>query len=714
MDAICINQENLDEKKDQIKLMSQIYKKPEHVIMWLGEHHQKLFDDTKQATADVDDQILGADDRNPPVEMSGVQHTSSNSPGITQRDSYRRESSPEGSAEAATRILQDYGTAENAQKVLNDALDQIRQVIYGAKPAVMTPTRHLSPELCNTFHKVVEDLDVYGQMELMLQERRVQSLVGTVPTLFDWTQLDQIPSFFEAPLSPEEWPILAAFYLIHELASGKHFHELPFFSRDEEIVYSSSQAWIKAASALRDMLESSYWDRAWITQEVVLARDPILYFGPHVMPFTTLNKAYQNFNHHYLNCCGKWGNKAYQKDCSWWTAIYKAFRQFGHLARLRNSHTLEEPHLSQAPPDLLQILKAGIGRYEATDPRDHIYGLLSLGQNRSEEMIEADYTLSVAAVFANVAFRIIEQEKSLSILNFNELRHGNELNLPSWTPDWTCKSARFSSRPYSFKLYHASKGAEPLVKVQDDLCLSTQSVKVDTVSQIGARRTLSWEHPQKLLTLIGEWRYIAGLNEPDKGSHSDRRTTEQCFWRTLFADSVKLPQEEGPPGKERRIQETDFDTIYRWWQWLQETSETFNGSEWNDLRSIADEEGNGLITDSFWKATEMRRLFVTSNGWLGTGVASLEDDTSDFMNVDVGDEIHVALGSKVPFVLRPVGAEASMAETQKRTPLSATPRACHHGCERVYRMVGTCYVQGIMDGQAMDDATLEKGQILIR
>ncbi|KAH8906655.1 hypothetical protein BR93DRAFT_958839 [Coniochaeta sp. PMI_546] len=37
IDAICINQEDLDEKKSQIPLMSDIYYQAERVIIWLGE-----------------------------------------------------------------------------------------------------------------------------------------------------------------------------------------------------------------------------------------------------------------------------------------------------------------------------------------------------------------------------------------------------------------------------------------------------------------------------------------------------------------------------------------------------------------------------------------------------------------------------------------------------------------------------------------------------
>lgn len=37
VDAVCINQDNLKEKKQQIRLMAEIYAQANHVIVWLGE-----------------------------------------------------------------------------------------------------------------------------------------------------------------------------------------------------------------------------------------------------------------------------------------------------------------------------------------------------------------------------------------------------------------------------------------------------------------------------------------------------------------------------------------------------------------------------------------------------------------------------------------------------------------------------------------------------
>jgi hypothetical protein len=49
VDALCINQGNLEERKQQVQLMAKIYSKAHRVIVWLG----KEVVDTKGALEDI-------------------------------------------------------------------------------------------------------------------------------------------------------------------------------------------------------------------------------------------------------------------------------------------------------------------------------------------------------------------------------------------------------------------------------------------------------------------------------------------------------------------------------------------------------------------------------------------------------------------------------------------------------------------------------------
>ena len=71
-----------------------------------------------------------------------------------------------------------------------------------------------------------------------------------------------------------------------------------------------------------------------------------------------------------------------------------------------------------------------------------------------------------------------------------------------------------------------------------------------------------------------------------------------------------------------------------------------------------------------------RRAFITSNGHLGIGPAILEE----------GDLVVIICGMEVPMLLR----------------------SCDGG---VYMLIGEAYVDGIMDGEAMENSSISMFEI---
>jgi hypothetical protein len=61
---------------------------------------------------------------------------------------------------------------------------------------------------------------------------------------------------------------------------------------------------------------------------------------------------------------------------------------------------------------------------------------------------------------------------------------------------------------------------------------------------------------------------------------------------------------------------------------------------------------------------------------------------------EVGDYLHAILGSKVPFVLRPLD--------QNETNLKSAHRS-------EYTMVGTSYIHGIVDGEVVEEVGIAHG-----
>lgn len=480
--------------------------------------------------------------------------------------------------------------------------------------------------------------------------------------------------------------------LIYAFAQMRHFYELPFFDKGDDLVFHSSQTWIKSATALSNLLSSAYWDRAWVLQEIVLAQEPIMHYGQHIMPFDVLTQAQKYFEVHYQFCCAAWGSQAHRKEFSHWTEILAGFGKFRTLENLRKVHALPKNGRSvHSSLSISDIMISGVGKRKASDPRDLVYGILGLVE--SDETIDADYTIDVARVYARTAFHIISEQQSLLILGFNDLGRDEELGLPSWAPDWT-SNGYFCPQPYNDSMFAASKGRKFYAKLENALHLRIRTVQIDLVTETSAMRAVSWAHPKELVKQIRDWRQEAGLPNPSPLPQS-KKDGEDAFWRSVFADTMKEYDEGSSIGEIRKFQNRDLDKVLSWWEWLQAESQIFVGTEWHSLRTRQHAEGFHFITDTFWKSTETRKLFLTAAGQIETGPAAFGSVV--FGDVAANDEIHIAFGSNLPIIVRPLPATLPVVDKSQKK----------------IQFVGVCYVHGVMDGEALGDEDLEGDDILL-
>jgi hypothetical protein len=73
--------------------------------------------------------------------------------------------------------------------------------------------------------------------------------------------------------------------------------------------------------------------------------------------------------------------------------------------------------------------------FQATNPRDHIYGVLGLISSKSSEVIIPHYALDVEKIFTSTAATMLQSTTNLDCLGPRKAR--NLPRLPSWVPDWT-------------------------------------------------------------------------------------------------------------------------------------------------------------------------------------------------------------------------------------------------------------------------------------
>ena len=110
------------------------------------------------------------------------------------------------------------------------------------------------------------------------------------------------------------------------------------------------------------------------------------------------------------------------------------------------------------------------------------------------------------------------------------------------------------------------------------------------------------------------------------------------------------------------------------------------------LGKLAEGGDMSRFCNSVVSICERRRLFITLNGYLGLG--------SDL--VVEGDVICVLSGADLPFVLRPVLRRRETKDDDKNTEQlrpDEPPQIDH------YTLVGECYAEGLMNGEAIAAVT---------
>lgn len=327
-------------------------------------------------------------------------------------------------------------------------------------------------------------------------------------------------------------------------------------------------------------------------------------------------------------------------------------------------------------PDLIDLLLMS-RHLGATDPRDKIFALLGLGKHD----ISPDYSMSPQSVYTEFALQMIglvtslaEQRASLGhdmFANDPEVRRAMVMlscagrhnqrpspKLASWVPDW---SVDLQTRPLIFGVgrhYTAGGPRLGLFDWQPDSGLQICGKLFDVLHQIGRVR----------------------LDQNDLGSSLDSHAAIAEWWRET--QSIGLARVVKSPGSSAHLDA--FEGLLRDMQLCRhgyftgsEEEPQRRGSLLDDSESTSEPEHSAMKT-LVLGPTRGRVMFASATGWVGLAPYGSRE----------GDVIFVAVGADVPYVLRP--------------------------CEEGYELIGECYVQGIMDGEAMSMDWIGVQDVMIR
>ncbi len=403
VDAICINQDDIPERNQQVTCMMSIYKHAQRVVVWLGE----ASNDTGLALEHLSD-------------LSQQWHIAH----------------PKGYFAICTQYM-----------------------LSIARTMALFITLLWQAARMNAPHAFAAALGVVFYI-----------LVGNFPG---------IKTLFLYPA----WLIFAMFRIWQKISDA----EIPGPPCSTETI-----------QALKNFFNRAWFRRTWIIQEIGASQDATFMCGAREIPWASLRTASSQIEH-LINL--------HPRRSPYLDSGFQALAFMSSVLDVKIDHVRG----AEMKRSLLYLMTA-FSYFEATNPRDKVYGLFGLSndarrQISSQHHLEIDYAKSTASVYAEVVRYMVESTGCLDVLRAC-LGVGKVAGLPSWVPDWTVSQTRSVSgvvywrKP--FRVTNDNKPKEPVALFSEDLSVMyTQGFVIGRLSNDGqvfplpSTSTASDDGPQK-------------------------------------------------------------------------------------------------------------------------------------------------------------------------------------------------------------------------
>jgi len=446
-------------------------------------------------------------------------------------------------------------------------------------------------------------------------------------------------------LGPDEGDqALAAFCALSGVASvgsidGRPVGNAYFFGRDT--LYTGwaplSLDDASACSAVAALFSQPWFQRIWCVQEVALARHAVVLWGDFEMAWKWLGLAAARLRFNYS--ATQLGDGV--------EGISNAYLAY----RISRGHDV---HVTPHTPSFFQLLSM-TRRFESTDPRDRIYGLLGLPTTDTDPkkgslFLDPDYSLSVDSVYQQLAERVIQAGNLAGLLC--AVQHGAEITAsPPWIPQWD----KYHTSPINtnFTIVDAPPAEATLMKDH----LIVRGSHLSTISSVSPAITPSPTGGGifEVLNSHQTAALHALLRDPEKHA---------MLSSTLTAGKTWHGGDMGPDDQDNHI--ADFAAFAR-----EQQDPRWRDSFPTDLYS---EEGHaGQFWEAMCWACAGKRFLFDDGGRLGLAPVAARK----------GDWVCRVAGGSVPLVLRPQDGHVLL--------------------------VGECYVHEYMggDGMAIVERTFE-------
>jgi len=410
--------------------------------------------------------------------------------------------------------------------------------------------------------------------------------------------------------------------------------------------------WPHGLDGLIGLARFPWWDRIWTVQESILPPSATMIYGSLEVSLDTLSDAMVKVG----QICGPHFSAARPNSVAYvlWDLYQKIYTISG-IKIQRKSGGLS--------PVILFLMCT---QKRATDPRDKIFGLLGLLRNQiSLPSIKPDYNLRKEDIYRMATLEFLRFNPSMEMFEFGLInRPGMASWVLDWDPQWSTTESFFPALRVGGQKLNCSprnsRSPEECFEEVENSLLHVDTFfidKISAISQCASSEALALQPTSEQLL------EIAGMERHVDQTYKTGGTWEDAYWQTLVGQY------------EDKIDVSDPKDVYFSWKTAWYGPET--------------EENLALRNDAnvydFQHTVEMnlsdRQFFVSTQGYLGVGPFGMQH----------GDEIHIFSGARVPYVIR------------KSTPTyKDTMRKESEVVQERYRLLGCCYIHGIMDGELFE------------
>jgi hypothetical protein len=211
--------------------------------------------------------------------------------------------------------------------------------------------------------------------------------------------------------------------------------------------------------AFQELVSNDLWSRAWILQEIVVAKELVLHNGDSMFHWKLLYNLDALFNYRMQAPYIRERN-----DVSGHYLYSQADLLEAPQVMLQHRRHWLENQKSKQFVDLL----VGLRKLKASRPEDKVYAILGISYARFDDDLRPDHRKTVEQVYTAATLNTL-QAGSFLLFSISGLRHKkSDLQLPSWVPDFTMPPWYGSEDAYTRGYRAGGHIGNPLFKVSKD------------------------------------------------------------------------------------------------------------------------------------------------------------------------------------------------------------------------------------------------------